>query len=131
MMKLVGRFLKWLERQRAKPFHFEDGKLYVSDEAISTLSQAPFPHCDSEVLHAPGECVYCDHYPHAQAERSVLGINFTGHVDPDKKSCPSTRHRSLETIEKWPGNRPRVFSPKGVELFGMNGTRKDIRITDS
>lgn len=36
-----------------------------------------FPHCNPEVLHAPGECYYCDCYPKRQAARSESGPPFT------------------------------------------------------
>lgn len=62
---------------------------------------APYPHCDPRVLHAPGECVFCDHYPDEQRERLEGGISFTGH-GPD----PATAFRPLETINLWGGNRP-------------------------
>ena len=35
------------------------------------------PHCNSEVLHAPGECYYCDHYPKRQAARLAAGEPFS------------------------------------------------------
>jgi hypothetical protein len=65
-----------------------------------------FPHCDARVLHAPGECKYCDLHPDWQELREVWGISFTGHHDPDKMTCPAERHRSLETINRWYGNTP-------------------------
>ena len=64
-----------------------------------------FPHCDDLVVHAPGECRYCDRLPELQAARAASGANFTGHADPSKTACPSTSRRPLETIERWPGNR--------------------------
>ncbi len=64
---------------------------------------APFPHCDSLVLHAPGECVYCDMYPDAQAKRLVDGVNFTGHGED-----PASAVRPLEIINRWGGNVPRT-----------------------
>lgn len=67
-----------------------------------------FPHCDSNVLHAPGECVYCDGQPGLQSLRERLGINFTGHYDEDKEPCPAEMHRDLDTINRWPGNTPRT-----------------------
>lgn len=67
---------------------------------------ATYPHCDSEVLHAPGECKYCDMYPDAQAARQTGGINFTGHSDEDKAPCPSEVRRPLERINRWGGNVP-------------------------
>lgn len=66
--------------------------------------KAPFPHCDSNVLHAPGQCVYCDEYPAMQEERRLDGVNFTGQTNPDLKPCPAVSARSLDTIEKWSGN---------------------------
>jgi hypothetical protein len=64
------------------------------------------PHCDSDVLHAPGECVYCDCHPKRQAQREAEGVNFTGHHDTAKAMCPSEVGRPLERIELWAGNRP-------------------------
>jgi hypothetical protein len=63
-----------------------------------------YPHCDSNVLHAPGECEYCDQHPDLQIQRGFSGINFTGHYDDEKELCPAERVRPLETIEKWHGN---------------------------
>lgn len=39
--------------------------------------QHEFPHCNSEVLHAPGECVYCDAFPKRQADWTADGTPFT------------------------------------------------------
>lgn len=70
---------------------------------IEILEQ--FPHCDSRVLHAPGECEYCDEKPTWQALRQAWGIAFTGYV-PDEKElpCPATVARPLGTINRWSGN---------------------------
>lgn len=73
---------------------------------ITASGLAPFPHCDSDVLHAPGVCAHCDRYPEAQALRVATGINFTGQHDWYKTLCPSELGRPLELIERWPGNRP-------------------------
>lgn len=67
--------------------------------------RADMPHCDQRILHAPGECRYCDEYPDWQEVREVQRINFTGHHDPDRAPDPAEHARSLETIERWPGNR--------------------------
>lgn len=69
---------------------------------------ATMPHCDSAVLHAEGECEYCDEYPAWQEARKMWGIAFTGHI-PQKGElpCPSEVHRSHETIMQWPGNQPK------------------------
>lgn len=41
------------------------------------MERAAFPHCNSDVLHAPGVCHYCDAYPERQALRSAGGTPFT------------------------------------------------------
>jgi hypothetical protein len=41
------------------------------------MSMAEFPHCNSEVLHAPGDCYYCDLYPDRQAQRAASGAGFS------------------------------------------------------
>jgi hypothetical protein len=75
------------------------------DDVMDFIGQAP--HCDSRVLHAPGECQYCDQLPLWQALRVLWGICFTGY-EPDlaKKElpCPATVHRPLELINRWGGN---------------------------
>jgi hypothetical protein len=39
-----------------------------------------FPHCDQRILHAPGECEFCDEREDWQALRKAWGIAFTGHT---------------------------------------------------
>lgn len=64
------------------------------------------PHCDPSVLHAPGECKYCDERPDWQEYREMAGIAFTGHEpDRDQTMCPSEIRRGIRQIEQWPGNR--------------------------
>lgn len=78
-------------------------------EAIHTLGDVPFPHCDQSVLHAPGECKYCDSLPEWQALRVVWGIAFTGHAPEEtdaKIACPSDHVRGMGGSNVWPGNRP-------------------------
>jgi hypothetical protein len=65
-----------------------------------------FPHCDSRVLHAPGECEFCDRHPDWQELRVVWGINFTGHYVPNRQPCPAEQARPLNVINRWPGNVP-------------------------
>lgn len=72
----------------------------------------PMAHCDQSILHAPGACQYCDHYPEAQALREWWRINFTGEHDPDKAPCPSTHQRSDAVRDLWGGN---------VALPGISG----------
>lgn len=69
------------------------------------LERASYPHCDSRVLHAPGECKYCDEYPDHQLQRRLAGVNYTGHYDPEKEICPAEQQRDIETINRWHGNK--------------------------
>lgn len=48
-----------------------------------------FPHCESRMLHAPGECAVCDLYPARQRQRLHDGIAFTGHKAAEGETpCP-------------------------------------------
>jgi hypothetical protein len=71
------------------------------------LEVNPPPHCDQAVLHAPGECQYCDACPEWQGLRELWGIAFTGHAPTDAQiSCPSDFRRGLgEAGRWWPDNR--------------------------
>ena len=74
-------------------------------ESVPRKPQALAPHCDPGILHKPGSCQFCDHYPEYQQARQLWGINFTGQYDEDKLCCPSEVNRVIEDIEKWGGNR--------------------------
>jgi hypothetical protein len=75
------------------------------DEACELVGQ--LPHCDAAVLHAPGECQYCDRHPDWQALRVVTGIAFTGHEPAhDQVPCPSDARRGKGNAHQWGGNRP-------------------------
>lgn len=71
------------------------------------MSEYDAPHCDSLVLHGPGECKFCDRYPDWQDARIRENIAFTGR-EPERfgTACPSTLTRTVDTINLWPGNRP-------------------------
>jgi hypothetical protein len=68
------------------------------------------PHCDARILHAPGECEYCDGYPDWQMCRERWGIAFTGHEPkPGQHPCPADVARppgSDSDHRTWGGNRP-------------------------
>lgn len=69
-----------------------------------------FPHCDQRVLHAPGECEYCDKHPEWQALRAAWGIVFTGYEpEVNELPCPATKVRPLSTINEWIGNVPKKY----------------------
>lgn len=78
----------------------------VEDEDRWPGERRLIPHCDSSVLHAPGECQFCDKCPDWQEYREVARINFTGHSDPDFAPCPSEFFRPGEVRDRWPGNVP-------------------------
>ena len=80
---------------------------YAAEIATSErrLSTAPYPHCDSNVLHRPGSCVFCDKFPDAQLSRIYGRINFTGDSDPELLPDPASIQRPLEVINRWGGNR--------------------------
>lgn len=82
-----------------------------------------FPHCDPRILHAPGECEYCDLHPEWQDLRESWQIAFTGHgagfsirpnnpegrpVDGALLPCPADVARpplSPSDHRRWPGNQ--------------------------
>lgn len=68
------------------------------------------PHCDSRILHAPGECAYCDGRPEWQQERLRMCIAFTGHAPlPGQDPCPADESRppnSPADHRRWAGNKP-------------------------
>jgi hypothetical protein len=73
------------------------------------MTYAAMPHCDSSILHAPGECEYCDGYPEWQVYRKLARIAFTG--QPLKEGfapCPSTWFRTPELRDRWYGNAPTI-----------------------
>ncbi len=76
----------------------------------TTISQ--FPHCDQRILHAPGECQYCDMNPEWQDLRRAWGIAFTGY-EPEgtELPCPADHARG-ENHKKWHGN---VARPNGLD----------------
>lgn len=41
------------------------------------MVDAVYPHCNAEVLHAPGSCRYCDLYPDRQDARMASQTPFT------------------------------------------------------
>jgi hypothetical protein len=99
----------------------------VHSAVIETSDPEAFmqtPHCDQRVLHAPGECEFCDEKPSWQAARKVWGIDFTGDHKDGNLPCPAQTKRSLDTIEKWEGNVATPFVPKRPFEF-FNDYRTD------
>jgi hypothetical protein len=52
-------------------------KIHIRGNPTLTVKKAPFPHCNSQVLHAPNTCVHCDDYPELQSEREAGKTPFT------------------------------------------------------
>ena len=73
-----------------------------------------YPHCDSEILHAPKECYFCDKYAaDLQAGRVANKVAFSGHAPKEgEQPCPATKRRPFDTANKWSGNRAQ---PKGKD----------------
>lgn len=71
----------------------------------NTSTMVPqFPHCDARILHAPGECKYCDAHPDWQYLRQVWNISFTGYTPEGVElPCPADYARG-EAHAKWGGN---------------------------
>lgn len=76
-----------------------------------------FPHCDARILHAPGECEFCDECPEWQELRKVWMVAFTGHEPTTSDHagtqvpCPADFNRpaySASDHSRWGGN---VASP--------------------
>ena len=73
-------------------------------------SMPQFPHCDPRILHAPGECEYCDCHSECQTLRMMWGIAFTGYTPEEKElPCPADYARG-ETHKLWGGNIARPKS---------------------
>lgn len=81
-------------------------KLYAAITKEGQGAHCEAAHCDPTVVHAPGECEYCDLYPYRQALMDLWRVNFTGHSDPDRLPSLAEQRRPLDRIEHWPGNVP-------------------------
>ena len=78
-----------------------------------------YPHCDQRVLHAPGECEYCDMNPEWQELRKVWSIAFSGHSPkPGETACPAdlaVMFQERGDYNQWGGNRARPKTGDGQE----------------
>lgn len=92
-----------------------DFKTYAAYEAAIVRESeklpndfATFPHCDHLVLHAPGECAYCDEYPNYQRVRRTFQIAFTNQEPAGNEfTCPAEVRRPRKIVNAWGGNIPR------------------------
>jgi hypothetical protein len=104
---LVPRWLRDLARQKTAQRDFEAS---IESEGLpepnSADKRAMMPHCDQRILHAPGECQYCDAYPDWQNLRVFWGVDFTGHETDGNVPCPADYQRG-NSHQLWGGNRPK------------------------
>ena len=85
-----------------------------------------WPHCDQRILHAPGECEYCDRRPEWQALRTSWGIAFTGHKPGEDAwvtmPCPADFNRpagSPSDHRQWYGNTLNALpTPTWIKILG-------------
>lgn len=104
---VARRFHEHVHVNREAPLKVKVVKVPASDRAY-------MPHCDQRILHAPGECVHCDKFPEWQEARVHQMVNFTGHTDPHCSADPASA-RTLEHMNRWPGNRPVSEQASGVD----------------
>lgn len=88
----------------------------LRDIPVDTRVDPPaFAHCDQRILHAPGECPFCDEYPVAQALRVQWGIAFSGQQPTDEQPLPCPADAAVAAgrrgdYNQWPGNRPEGYA---------------------
>lgn len=102
-----------------KTIEVEDRREFVTPNAFIFKNIQQFPHCDQRILHAPGECEYCDEHPDWQALRLAWSIAFTGWTPDETKNkqkelpCPADYNRG-DNHKLWPGNTARPAAPKEI-----------------
>lgn len=71
------------------------------------MASLRFPHCDSRILHAPGQCRYCDASPDLQQVRKMWNVSFTGDGSATAAEgttpCPAEAVRG-KGVNAWGGN---------------------------
>src|SRR5271165_4500662 len=78
--------------------------MYKRLEPAKMVQEQIYPHCDARILHAPGECQYCDMKPDWQILRQRWSIAFTGYTpEGTELPCPADYARG-DTHKNWNGN---------------------------
>lgn len=96
----------------------EKKKMYkrVEPSLLKSNTSPVFPHCDQRILHAPGECHYCDKRPGWQELRIAWGIAFTGYIPEGKElPDPATHARGFENLNAWDGNKAKQTAEKIIQ----------------
>lgn len=88
---------------------FRKRRDHEEPELDSVITDEPqYPHCDTRVLHKPGDCEYCDRHPEWQLLRKRWGIAFTGEQPlAGQLPCPADFNRppdSPSDHRRWYGN---------------------------
>jgi hypothetical protein len=73
------------------------------------VTMAVFPHCDARILHAPGECRFCDERDDLQALRRAWGIANSGHAPTADRPLPCPADAAVTRgargdYNRWGGN---------------------------
>lgn len=74
-------------------------------EAYEFSNHSPgiqYPHCNTEVLHAPGQCKYCDKYPDWQQVRIKKGEPFANDDDTMWHGNVAKPEYNVQLDESWP-----------------------------
>jgi hypothetical protein len=101
----------------------------INDDFIFHPDQikAAFPHCDSNVLHSPRACVFCDERPDLQDYRMQNRILFTDDIlntvtergytteQYGWTQCPAWVERG-SACQKWEGNVPSPPTRTGLYI---------------
>lgn len=92
---------------------------YMESMVTEKYLNETYPHCDPRVLHAPGECEFCDMHAAWQQDRIDNKMLFTndprnqalieeflktGKLDGEFVPCPGMLARG-DSIKIWGGNR--------------------------
>lgn len=89
----------------------------IKPSQVDSATTPMFPHCDPRILHAPGECKFCDVYPNWQELRQYWGIAFTGY-EPEGTELPDpATHVRGDNANKWQGN---IATPLHNHLGGSD-----------
>lgn len=94
--------------------HWDDAQGYLGQ------TEPRYPHCDARILHAPGECRFCDLHPDWQELRKVWMVAFTGHAPSThahagtQVPCPADYNRpplAPNDHRHWRGNVATTAEP--------------------
>jgi hypothetical protein len=117
LREIDAPFVEVQEEKTHYPSYEEQRDAYLEETGLTLeqyqliVSDPEKPvHCDGRVIHAPGECEYCDKYGvMQQIQRMALMVCFTNQT-PEQlttkgwKPCPAMYVRGADSINSWGGN---------------------------